>query len=128
MDTRRAGVADKTGKWKNTMKRYSIVVLVVLICAVFAADALAITNAVITGSGVRLRPAPSINTGVIRELAGGTRVEVLAHTEFTNSLDGFTGYWYYINYRGTYGYVFGKYIRPDVGISVPSESEYFGGD
>jgi len=85
------------------MKRYSILVLVVLICAAFAADALAISNAVITGSGVRLRPAPSINAGVIRELAAGARVDVLAHTEFTNSLDGFTGYWYYINYRGSYG-------------------------
>ena len=108
------------------MKKYWALLLAVLICAAFAADALAINNAVITGSSVRLRPAPTINAGVVRELALGTRVEILAHTEFTDSLDGYTGYWYYINYRGIYGYVFGKYIRPDVGVSVPSESQYFG--
>lgn len=108
------------------MKKYSALLLAVLICVAFAVDALAGNNAVITGSSVRLRPAPSINTGVLRELGAGTRVEILAHTDFTDSLDGFTGYWFYINYRGIYGYVFGKYIRPDVGVSIPSESQYFG--
>lgn len=106
-------------------KKYSAVLLAVLICLAFAASALAVNNAVITGSGVRLRPAPSINAGVVREMGKGARVEILAHTDFTDSLDGFTGYWYYINYRGIYGYVFGKYIQPDVGISIPSESQYF---
>ena len=108
------------------VKKYCALLLAVLICAAFAAEAFAVNNAVITGSGVRLRPAPSINTGVIRELGKGTRVEILAHTDFTDSLDGFTGYWYYIVYKGIYGYVFGKYIQPDVGVSVPSESQYFG--
>lgn len=107
-------------------KRYWALLLAVLIFAAFAADALAMNNAVITGSSVRLRPAPTINAGVIRELGAGTRVEILAHTDFTDSLDGFTGYWYYINYQGIYGYVYGKYIRPDVGVSIPSESDYFG--
>jgi hypothetical protein len=109
-------------------KRYGALFLAVLICLAFAAEALAQNNAVITGSGVRLRPSPTINAGVIRELARGTRVQILAHTDFTDSLDGFTGYWYYVGYRGIYGYVFGKYVQPDVGVSVPSESEYFGGD
>jgi hypothetical protein len=108
------------------VKKYSALLLALLICAAFAVDALAGNNAVITGSGVRLRPAPSINTGVLREMGAGTRVEILAHTDFTDSLDGFTGYWFYVNYQGIYGYVFGKYIRPDVGVSVPSESQYFG--
>ncbi len=100
--------------------------LVALFCLAFAGQAYAIKNAVITGSAVRLRPAPTINAGVITELGKGTRVEIMAHTDFTDTLDGFTGYWYYVNYRGTYGYVFGKYIEPDPGVSIPSESQYFG--
>jgi hypothetical protein len=99
--------------------------LVALFCLAFAGQAYAIKNAVITGSSVRLRQAPSINTGVLAELGKRTRVEIMAHTDFTDSLDGFTGYWYYINYRGVYGYVFGKYIQPDPGVSIPPESEYF---
>jgi uncharacterized protein YraI len=99
--------------------------LVALFCLAFAGQAYAAKNAVITGSAVNLRPAPSINAGVVTQLGKGTRVEIMAHTDFTDSLDGFTGYWYYINYRGTYGYVFGKYIQPDPGVSIPPESEYF---
>jgi hypothetical protein len=108
------------------LKRSSILLLVVLFCLAFVVDVYAINNAVITGSGVRLRPAPSINTGVVTQLGKGTRVQILAHTDFTDTLDGFTGYWYYINCRGIYGYVFGKYIQPDVGVFIPSESQYFG--
>ncbi len=108
------------------MKRYHIVLLAVLLSLALAAELYAANNAVITGSSVRLRPAPSINTGILRELAKGTRVEILAHTDFTDSLDGYTGYWYYVNFRGLYGYVFGKYVQPDVGVSIPSESQYFG--
>jgi hypothetical protein len=52
------------------------------------------------------------------------RVEALAHTDATDSIDGFTGYWYYIAYRGMSGYIFGKYIKVDVGVSVPSETQY----
>lgn len=107
------------------MKRSSIIFLVGMFCLAFVVDACAQKNAVITGSGVNLRPAPSINAGVVTELAKGTRVEIMAHTDFTDTLDGFTGYWYYIIYRGVYGYVFGKYIQPDVGVSIPSESQYF---
>jgi hypothetical protein len=119
---------DESRKRRNPVKRYSIALAAVLVLLVFVLDASAQNNAVITGSGVRLRPSPTINAGVIRELARGTRVQILAHTDFTDSLDGFTGYWYYISYRGIYGYIFGKYIQPDVGVSIPSESEYFGGD
>ncbi len=105
------------------MKRYAVVFVVLLVAALAAADALARNNAVITGSSVRLRPAPSLNAGVITELGKGTRVEILAHTSFTDSIDGFTGYWYYINWQGTRGYVFGKYIQPDAGVSIPSEPQ-----
>ena len=108
------------------MKKYWALLLAVLICVAFVVDVYARNNAVITGSGVRLRPAPSINTGVVTQLGKGTRVQILAHTDFTDTLDGFTGYWYYINFQGIYGYVFGKYIQPDMGVSVPAESQYFG--
>jgi hypothetical protein len=60
----------------------------------------------------------------VGSLNKGMRVEVLAHTDATDSIDGFTGYWYYIIYKGTYGYVFGKYIKVDIGTSIPSEKDY----
>ncbi len=108
------------------MKRYSAMIPMLLLCLVFAAQAHAENNAVITGYDVNLRPAPSINAGVITQLGKGTRVEILAHTDFTDSVDGQSGYWYYINCRGTHGYVFGKYVTPDVDVSIPSESDYSG--
>jgi hypothetical protein len=107
------------------VKKYWTVPLAVLMCLAFAAGAFAKNNAVITASSVNLRSAPSINVGVLRELGMGTRVEVLSHTDFTDSLDGFTGYWYYVNFQGVYGYIFGKYVKPDAGTSIPPESEYF---
>jgi uncharacterized protein YraI len=110
------------------VKRYTILFLAVLVLALIAAEASAKNNATVTTSGVNIRPAPSINTGVITRVSGGTRVQVLAHTDFSETLDGFTGCWNYIDYRGIKGYVFGKYIQLDEGVSIPSESEYRKGD
>jgi uncharacterized protein YraI len=106
------------------MKRHATLFLVILVLILITAEALATNNAAITTSGVNIRPAPSINAGVITRVNTGTRVQVLAHTDFTQSIDGFTGCWYYIDYRGITGYVFGKYIQLDTGISIPSEKEY----
>ncbi len=91
---------------------------------VFSLVAVAGENATITGEGLRIRETPSMDGSVIGSLSKGMRVEVVTHTDSTDSIDGFTGYWYYIDYKGVSGYVFGKYIKIDTGVSTPSEREY----
>jgi len=107
------------------MKRAAVlVVLLLMVCA--GMTVMAAENATITGDGLRLREHPTTDAGVLGSMDKGTRVEVLAHTEFTESIDGFTGYWYKIIYNGTIGYVFGKYIITDAGVYVPGENEIGG--
>jgi len=108
------------------MKRYSLAIAL-LLCLTGWIGAIAAENATITGDALRIREKPTTNAAVVGTLNKGARVEVLAHTDATDSIDGFTGYWYYIAYRGTYGYVFGKYVKTDTGMSVPSESDYRAG-
>lgn len=108
------------------MKRYSMVIFLVLFLTA-CLDALAVENATITGDALRIREKPSTDGAVVGTLNKSTRVEALAHTDATDSIDGFTGYWYYIVYKGAYGYVFGKYVKVDIGTSVPSESDYRSG-
>jgi hypothetical protein len=108
------------------MRRYPvIIVLLVLLTA--ALDVLAAENATITGDALRIREKPTTGAAVVGTLNKGVRVEVLAHTDATDSIDGFTGYWYYIGYSGTFGYIFGKYVKTDKGTSIPSESDYRSG-
>lgn len=92
-------------------------------CGVFSLSAYAKDNATITGDGLRIRGAPNTSSEVLGKVNKGTRVEALAHTDETDSIDGFTGYWYKINYKEITGYVFGKYIKVDRGTFIPSESE-----
>ena len=107
------------------MKRVTVLaVLLLLACAAIAT--MAAENATITGDGLRLRERPTTDAEVLTSMDKGTRVEVLAHTESTDSIDGFTGYWYKIIYKGTIGYVFGKYINTDIGVYVPGEYEVAG--
>lgn len=107
------------------MKRVTVLaVLLLLACA--GITAMAAENATITGDGLRLRERPTTDAKVLDNMDKGTRVEVLAHTESTDSIDGFTGYWYKIMYKGTIGYVFGKYISTDIGVYVPGENEVVG--
>jgi len=107
------------------MKRVTILaVLLMLACVGIAA--MAAENATITGDGLRLRERPTTDAKVLDSMDKGTRVEVLAHTELTDSIDGFTGYWYKIIHKGTMGYVFGKYIKTDIGVYVPGENEVSG--
>jgi uncharacterized protein YgiM (DUF1202 family) len=107
------------------MKRVAILAVLLFVACV-GITAMAAENATITGDGLRLREHPTTNAGVLASMNKGTRVEVLAHTEFTESIDGFTGYWYKIVYNGMVGYVFGKYIIPDAGVYVPGENEVTG--
>jgi len=107
------------------MKRITIPAIL-LFLALACATAMAAENATITGDGLRLREGPTTEAKILDSMDKGTRVEVLAHTDFTDSIDGFTGYWYKIVYKGTIGYVFGKYINTDIGVYVPGEEEVAG--
>ena len=84
---------------------------------------LAKDNATITGDGLRVRDLPNTKANILANLDKGTRVEVMYHTNSTDSIDGFTGYWYYIGYKSIFGYVFGKYISVDSGVFIPSETD-----
>ncbi len=105
------------------MKRYPIIIAL-LLCLTANLDVFAAENASITGDALRIREKPATDGAVMGSLNKSMRVEALAHTDSTQSIDGFTGYWYYIAYKGTYGYVFGKYVKIDLGVSIPSESDY----
>jgi hypothetical protein len=106
------------------MKRYLILLAAFLFLCVVSLEAFASENATVTGDSLRIREKPNTTGRVIGSLNKGMRVEALAHTDATDSIDGFTGYWYYINYRGVFGYIFGKYLKIDTGTSIPSESDY----
>jgi hypothetical protein len=106
------------------MKRYIVFLLALFSLFVLSLVAVAAENATITGEGLRIRQTPSMDSAVLGSLGKGMRVEVMTHTDSTDSIDGFTGYWYYIDYKGIFGYVFGKYIKIDAGVSTPSEREY----
>ena len=80
-------------------------------------------NATITGDGVRLRAFPSANEGILMEFKNGTRVEVLSQSDFTDTIDGCTARWYYVQYEEEYrtasGFVFGCYVAVDREVTVP---------
>jgi len=107
------------------MKRVTVLA-VLLLLALVGITAMAAENATITGDGLRLRERPTTDAKVLTSMDKGTRVEVLAHTEFSESIDGFTGYWYKIVHKGMVGYVFGKYIKTDIGVYIPGENEVAG--
>lgn len=106
------------------MKRNPVVILVLIFVLTLPIFAIAAENATITGDGLRVRDLPNTKAKILANLDKGTRVEVLYHTNSTDSIDGFTGYWYYIAYKSVFGYVFGKYINADVGVFIPSETDY----
>ncbi len=106
------------------MRRNLVVILTLIFALMLPIFAIAAENATIAGDGLRIRDLPNTKAKILANLDKGTRVEVLYHTNSTDSIDGFTGYWYYIAYKSVLGYVFGKYISVDVGVFIPSETDY----
>jgi hypothetical protein len=106
------------------MKRYLFLLIALLFASVVSLEVFASENATVTGDSLRIREKPNTSGRILGSLNKGMRVETLAHTDATDSIDGFTGYWYYINYKGVFGYIFGKYLKIDTGTSIPSESDY----
>ena len=75
------------------------------------------SNATITGDGVRVRGIPStLGRDIVSVLSKGARIEVIAKTEFVDTIDGLTAPWYRISYME---WVFGAFVKVDEGIDVP---------
>jgi hypothetical protein len=88
--------------------------LVAIGIPVFGAD-----NATITGDGVRVRTQPSVWQDVRGTLDKGARVQVISRTDYSDTIDGHAAPWYEIVYGDYGGFVFGRYVKLDPGVSVP---------
>lgn len=64
---------------------------------------------VITGSGVRIREKPTLDSPVVAKLSHDI-VEYLGATDFTTTLSGETHPWIKIRHKDREGYVFGKFF------------------
>lgn len=67
-------------------------------------------GAIVTGDGVRIRHAPHVEAKILGKLNKGAKIEVIFRDFGTDTVDGYTDYWYYIKYRNIYGYMFGRYV------------------
>jgi len=106
------------------MKKIIYVLAATSLIVLFALPVMAAENATITGDGLRVRDKPALDGKKVGSLNKGYRVEALSHSDHTDSIDGFTGYWYFIVYKNLSGWVFGKYIQIDIATSIPSERDF----
>ncbi len=102
---------------KLTRKILNLLFLVTLIA--LSAPAYPAENAVITGDSVRVRTQPSVREDVRGTLNKGARVQVISRTDFSDTIDGYAAPWYEIVYGEYGGFVFGRYVKLDPGVSVP---------
>jgi hypothetical protein len=94
-----------------------ILVAIIMVLVLSSFYAYPAENATITGDGVRVRDIPSVWSAHISSvLDKGARVELVAKTEFIDTIDGRSAPWYDI--RAT-GWVFGGFVAVDEGISIP---------
>ncbi|MBN2224192.1 MAG: hypothetical protein JW765_05915 [Deltaproteobacteria bacterium] len=92
-----------------------LAIIILLPAWVFGAE-----NATITGDEVRMRTLPTATGSVlvVKSLDKGTRVEALRKTNFTDTIDEYTAPWYRIAHGVDTGYVFGRYVAPDAGVTI----------
>ena len=84
-------------------------------------------NATVTGDDVRVREVPSIWGGAMEYpqegnpvgLRKGTRIDVYARTDSTDTINGRTAPWYQTKYEM---WIFGGFVKLDQGVEVPSVS------
>ena len=100
--------------WRKGPLPAVIVMLIALSAPAYPAD-----NATVTGDGVRVREQPSVWVGIHRTFDKGERVEVVAKTDFSDTINGSTAAWYELSGADGYGYVFGQFIELDPGVAVP---------
>ena len=99
--------------------RIVFVSLFLMALVALSIPALAADNATITGDRVRLRDIPSIWGEAEYHFDKGTRVEVIARTDFTDTIEGRTAPWYKL---GQSNWVFGGFVALDPGADVPTVS------
>lgn len=66
--------------------------------------------AVVNNPLLRLREGPSIHDKALISLRGGYVVEIMKRSQTQDTVGDNTNYWYYINFRGLNGWVFGYYL------------------
>lgn len=66
--------------------------------------------AIVNSPLLRLRKQPSTSSTALITLRGGYVVEIVRRSENTDTIGGNKNYWYYINYKGLRGWVFGYYL------------------
>jgi hypothetical protein len=105
---------------ESRLLKLTLVFLLFSALAALSASALAAENATISGDGVRMRTLPTATGSVfiVKSLERGMRVEALGKTDFTDTIDGHTAPWYRINHGKDDGYVFGRYVTPDEGVTI----------
>ena len=72
-------------------------------------------SAVVIGSRVQIHESPEGDSPAIGLLGEGVAVALLGRKPAPDRVEGFTDYWYRINYRGKTGWVFGQFISPSTG-------------
>ncbi len=65
---------------------------------------------VVNAEHLRLRKDPTVDSTAIFTLWRGYEVEILDRSETVESVGNIKDYWYYINYGGLRGWVFGYYL------------------
>jgi hypothetical protein len=100
---------------KTCLISFALAALFALSVPAFAAE-----NATITGDEVRMRTLPTAKGSVfvVKSLNRETRVEVLGKTDFTDTIDEYTAPWYRVKHGKDDGYVFGRYVAPDAGVTI----------
>lgn len=63
------------------------------------------------GSKINLRQIPSVKGIVSAQLEDGTQIAASMRSKFTETIDGITAYWYYVNTEDKAGWVFGGYLN-----------------
>jgi hypothetical protein len=98
------------------MKQVITLLLVIGIVAIAAGSCPAIErNAVVVGSRVQIHESAAGDSPTVGLLGEGVAVAILGRKPTPDRVEGFTDYWYRINYRGKTGWVFGQFISPSTG-------------
>jgi hypothetical protein len=114
-------------------RTFALGLVSVILAALVAlsAPAYGAENATITGDGVKIRELPSVSANyyINTLLYKGTRVEAREKTDYSDTVDGYSAPWYGIVHNGQIGYVFGRYVKLDEGVTLdllhPTPTEYF---
>jgi hypothetical protein len=98
------------------MKHVISLLLVVGVLAAAAGDCPAIERtATVIGSRVQMHESAAGDSPTVGLLAEGVSVTVRGRKPAPDRVEGFTDYWYRVDYRGRAGWVFGQFISPSSG-------------